>query len=265
MISKIKQTGACNMKSKALLILSILLIIATNFAKADSKITVFAAASLTNAMTEIATAYEKDNSVLIQTSFAASSTLAKQIENGAPADIYISADTKWMNYLQDKNLINAESRLNLLGNHLVLIAPKGKSFKVETDKTFNFASAFNGRLCTGETESVPVGIYAKQSLKNLNWWDSIKTRIVGTQDVRAALVFVERGECEAGIVYETDAKVSEKVESIATLPDGSHDPIVYPLALIKNASAQATGFYEYLKSEKAKSIFTKFGFSTLAP
>jgi molybdate transport system substrate-binding protein len=234
-------------------------------ASAEQKITVFAAASLTNAVTELATEFEKEKSAQIQTSFASSSTLAKQIEKGAPADIFMSADTKWMNYLQDKNLINVESKVNLLGNHLVLVAPKGKAFKTEMDKSFNFADAFSGKLCTGETESVPVGIYAKQALKSLNWWDTIKNRIVGTQDVRAALVFVERGECDAGIVYETDAKISSKVETLSTFPETSHDPIVYPLALIKGASPTATGFYEYLKSEKAKAIFKKYGFSTLTP
>lgn len=232
-------------------------------ANAEQKITVFAAASLTNAITEIADAYEKEKAVKIQTSFAASSTLAKQIEQGAPADIFISADTKWMNYLQDRSLVDASSKANLLGNHLVLIAPKGRSFKIDMDKSFNFAGSFAGRLCTGETESVPVGIYAKQALKNLGWWDAIKMRLVGTQDVRAALVFVERSECSAGIVYETDAKVSAKVEIVAVFPDASHEPVIYPLALVKGASSQASGFYDYLKSDKAKVIFTKYGFSRI--
>lgn len=231
-------------------------------ANAEQKITVFAAASLTNAISEIAAEYEKVQQANIQTSFAASSTLAKQIEKGAPADIFVSADTKWMNYLQDKKLIKAESKVNLLGNQLVLIAPKGKSFKVDMVKSFNLAGAFSGKLCTGELESVPVGIYAKQSLKKLNWWDSIKMRIVGTQDVRAALVFVERAECDAGIVYATDAKVSGKVESVAVFPNTTHEPIVYPLALLNNASSQATSFYDYLRSEKAKAIFAKYGFDT---
>jgi molybdate transport system substrate-binding protein len=235
----------------------------SSFAVADSKITVFAAASLTNAINDIARQYEAEKSVKIQSSFAASSSLAKQIENGAPADIFIAADSKWMNYLQDKKRIDTSSRVNLLGNHLVLIAPKDKAFKVQTDKTFNFANAFYGKICTGEIESVPVGIYAKQSLIALNWWDSIKTRIVGTQDVRAALVFVERGECDAGIVYETDAKVSNKVEVITLLPDASHDPIVYPLALVQDAKPEAKDFFDYLKSEKAKAIFTQYGFTIL--
>lgn len=235
---------------------------------AEAKITVFAAASLTNAMSDIAKQYESEQQVKTQTSFSSSSELAKQIENGAPADIFMSADSKWMNYLQDKKIIDASSRVSLLSNRLVIIAPKAKPFKVRTNKNFNFANAFDGKLCTGETESVPAGIYAKQSLKALGWWDSIKTRIVGTIDVRAALVFVARGECDAGIVYETDAKLlntklSNKVEIIATLPDESHEPIVYPLALVKGAKPEAKGFYEYLKSEKAKAIFIKYGFTPI--
>lgn len=234
-------------------------------ASAEQKITVLAAASLSNAMTEITAAYEKEQAVNIQTSFAASSALAKQIGKGAPADIFMSADTKWMTYLQDKNLINPSSRINLLGNKLVVIAPKGKAFKVEMSKNFNFPGAFTGRLCTAETESVPAGIYARQALKSLNWWDPVKTRIVGTQDVRAALVFVERAECSAGIVYETDARISGKVDTVAVFPETSHEPIVYPLALVKNAAPHATRFYEYLKSEKAQAIFNKYGFTRIMP
>lgn len=251
------------LKKPLKIIIALLIICVANIANAEQKITVFAAASLTNAMSEIAKQYESEQSIKTQTSFSASSELAKQIENGAPADIFMSADSKWMNYLQDKKIIDASSSVNILSNRLVIIAPKAKIFKVQTDKSFNFASTFHGKLCTGETESVPVGIYAKQSLKALNWWDSVKTRIVGTIDVRAALVFVERGECDAGIVYETDAKVSDKVEIVATLPDESHEPIVYPLALVKSAKPEAKGFYEYLKSEKAKAIFMKYGFTPI--
>jgi len=250
-------------KKQLLLCLAICVMGVSFAANAGERITIFAAASLTNAIQEIAAEYEKEKAVKVQTSFAASSTLAKQIEQGAPADIYMSADTKWMSYLQEKGLIDAGSKTNLLGNHLVLIAPKGKVFKVEMDKNFNFGNAFNGRLCTGETESVPVGIYAKQALKNLGWWDAVKMRLVGTQDVRAALVFVERGECAAGIVYETDARVSAKVETIALFPDASHEPVIYPLALVKGASAQAAGFYHYMKSDKAKAVFTRYGFSRI--
>lgn len=228
---------------------------------ADQKITVYAAASLTNAIGEIATQYEKEQAVKVVGSYAASSSLAKQIENGAPADVFISADLKWMNYLQDKSKIAVDTRKHLLNNKLVLIAPKGQGFKVQTDKSFDLSKAFEGRLCTGDLESVPVGIYAKQSLMSLNWWSGIKTRIVGTQDVRAALAFVERGECAAGIVYETDAKISSKTEIVATLPSESHDPIVYPVAVVTGAKPEAKAFVDYLSSPQAGNIFLKYGFS----
>jgi molybdate transport system substrate-binding protein len=250
-----------SLKSKFLHVL--LLSLLATLAHAEDRITVFAAASLTNALTEISTQYEKNNSVKIAHSFAASSALAKQIENGAPANIFISADNKWMNYLQDKKLIDTATRKDLLGNKLVLIVPKGREFKVQFDKTFDFAKAFEGRLCTGDIEAVPVGIYAKESLIKLNWWDAIKTRIVGAQDVRGALAFVERGECTAGIVYETDAKVSSKVEIVGVFPEETHSPIVYPIALIANAKNKGKDYLVYLQSIEALDIFRKFGFSVL--
>ena len=229
----------------------------------NKKVVVFAAASLTDAITAIAANYEKQTNIEIQTSFASSSTLAKQIENGAPADIFISADSKWMQYLKDKKALNDATTANLLGNRLVLIAPTGKSFKLNADQNVNFAYAFKGKLCTGETKSVPVGIYAKQALKSLGWWESIKSRIVGTQDVRAALVNVERGECAAGIVYATDAKLSAKVQTVMVFPKSSYDAIVYPLSLSKNANPNAMPFYEYLKTDQAKAIFMQYGFHFL--
>ena len=232
-------------------------------AEANKKVVVFAAASLTDAITAIAANYEKETNIEIQTSFASSSTLAKQIENGAPADIFISADTKWMQYLEDKKALNDATTTDLLGNQLVLIAPAGKGFKLNADKGVNFAAAFTGKLCTGETESVPVGIYAKQALKSLGWWDSIKSRIVGTQDVRAALVNVERGECAAGIVYATDAKLSAKVQTVMIFPASSHDAIVYPLSVTKNANPNAMKFYDYLRSAPAQAIFAHYGFQFL--
>ena len=232
-------------------------------AETNKKVVVFAAASLADAITAIAANYEKETNIEIQTSFASSSTLAKQIENGAPADIFISADTKWMQYLKDKKALNNATTADLLGNQLVLIAPAGKSFKLNADKTLNFAATFTGKLCTGETESVPVGIYAKQALKSLSWWDSIKSRIVGTQDVRAALVNVERGECSAGIVYATDAKLSAKVQTVMIFPASSHDAIVYPLSVTKNANPNAMKFYDYLKSAAAQAIFAHYGFQLL--
>jgi molybdate transport system substrate-binding protein len=242
-------------------LLGIILLVFSTCSMADQKITVYAAASLTNAIAEIAIQYEKEQGIRVVGSYAASSALAKQIENGAPADVFISADLKWMNYLQDKSRIIVETRKHLLTNKLVLIAPKGQGFKVRADKSFDLSKAFDGRLCTGDLESVPVGIYAKQSLMALNWWSGIKSRIVGTQDVRAALAFVERGECTAGIVYETDARISGKTEVIATLPSESHDPIVYPVAVVAGAKPEARAFADYLSSPQAGNIFLKYGFS----
>lgn len=241
--------------------LGILLVAWAVVAQAEPKVTVYAAASLTNAIGEIAAQYEREKSVKVVASYAASSTLAKQIEQGAPADVFISADLKWMNYLQDKGRIVAETHKPLLSNRLVVIAPKGKRFKVEPAKGFEFAKAFEGRLCTGDLESVPVGIYAKQSLRALGWWDAIKSRIVGAQDVRAALAFVERGECAAGIVYETDAKVSSRVELVVVLPQESHDPIVYPVAAVAGSSPEGKAFAEYLASTAAVAVFEKYGFT----
>lgn len=235
-------------------------------AVADESVKVFAAASLTNVISQIAKQYEQENTVNkteIRTSFASSSVLAKQIEKGAPADIFISADTQWMQYLQNKKLIQLNTEVNLLGNQLVLIAPVGKAFRVNMEKGFNFAAAFPGKLCTGEPAAVPVGIYGKQSLIALDWWKAIEPRLVGTQDVRSALVLVERGECDAGIVYETDAMISDKVEIVAKFPASSHEPIVYPLGLVVGANANAAGFYKYLTSPQAKAIFNKYGFAVL--
>jgi molybdate transport system substrate-binding protein len=231
------------------------------YAHAEEKLTVFAAASLTNALTEVDAQYEKATGIKVVHSFAASSALAKQIENGAPADIFISADLKWMDYLQDKSLINKATRRDLLGNTLVLIAPKGKAFAVKFDKSFDISKAFDGRLCTGDTESVPVGIYAKEALTNLGWWKDLKSRVVGTQDVKGALAFVERGECLAGIVYETDAKISTKVDLLGAFPEVSHSQVVYPVAAIANTKDNVKGYLNYLQSQDSLNVFKKYGFT----
>lgn len=228
---------------------------------AEEKLIVFAAASLTNALSEISANYEKETGIKISHSFASSSTLAKQIENGAPADLFISADLKWMNYLQDKSLIIKSSRKNLLGNQLVLISPKGKTFEVRFDKSFDLSKSFDGRLCTGDVEYVPVGIYAKEALTNLGWWKDIKSRIVGAQDVRGALNFVERGECNCGIVYQTDANISTKSELIGVFPEQSHSPILYPVATTNTKNATVL-YLTYLQSPAALGIFKKYGFNT---
>ncbi|HYG32379.1 MAG TPA: molybdate ABC transporter substrate-binding protein [Methylophilaceae bacterium] len=253
-----------NMNKAPAFLAGLCLLLNAALAVAENKVTVFAAASLTNAISEIAADYEKQRGVKVAASYAGSAALAKQIANGAPADVFISADTKWMDYLQSKKKIAPESRRDLLGNRLVIIAPKGRGYMVNAEKGFDFSKAFDGRLCTGDLASVPAGVYAKQSLTALGWWDAIKSRIVGTHDVRAALAFVERGECAAGIVYETDAKISEKVELVATLPDDTHAPIVYPIAAVAGASLEGRALMDYLSTLQASAIFARHGFTVIA-
>jgi len=231
---------------------------------AEDAVRVYAAASLTNAMGDIAAAWQKDGHPKATLVFAASSALAKQIENGAPADVFGSADRKWMDYLAQRKKIDAATRVELLGNELVLIVPKGKAFPVTVDKGFDLPGAYKGKLCTGEPDVVPVGTYAKQALTSLGWWSALSPRVVGTDDVRTALAFVERGECPLGIVYATDAAISTKVEIVGRFPPGSHDPIVYPFALVGGAGSQAGAFLEYLKSDAAQAIFRQHGFTTAA-
>jgi molybdate transport system substrate-binding protein len=245
---------------KTLLCASALYWLAAGAAAAD--VTAFAAASLTGALTEVAKSFEAKHKIPVKLSFAASSALAKQIEQGAPADVFISADSKWMDYLDGKGRIDHASRKDFLGNTLVLIAPRGKGFPVTLAKGFDFAGAFKGKLCTGAVESVPVGIYAREALTHLGWWEGLKSRVVGIEDVRAALNLVERDECDAGIVYETDAKSSKKVESIGRFPDDSHSPIIYPAALVSD-SEEARKLLEYLQQDPARKVFLKYGFELL--
>ncbi len=228
------------------------------------EVKLYAAASLTDALTELSSVYQKAHSeIVIKKSFAGSSTLAKQIENGALADIFISADVDWSDYLQKRGLLLTESRKKLLGNELVLIAPDASDISVMLDSTFNLPANFGGRLCTGDPASVPVGKYAKQSLSYFGWWDKLSPRIVGTDDVRTALAFVERGECGLGIVYKTDAQLSKKVKVVATFPASSHTPIEYPGALTKTASQDAKAFWIFLQSDEAKVVFARYGFILL--
>lgn len=234
-------------------------------------VTVFAAASLNNAIHEIAQDYEAIHpNDKIQTSFAASSTLAKQIQLGAPAQIFISADEPWMDALAKSNLLIEKSRVDLLANQLVLITPKDQPLPVIMDKSFHLPLAFTGKICLGNPDSVPAGKYAKQSLITMGWWDGLQSRVVPTEDVRSALAFVARGECPLGAVYTTDAMISsDKVKIIGTLPNNSHSPIVYPLALLKNtenqtkASTSSQFFWQYLQQPTAQKIFHKYGFSTV--
>lgn len=225
---------------------------------------VYAAASLSNALTDIAQAYQEQyRSAKIIPVFAASSTLAKQIEAGANADLFFSSDLDWMNYLLQRKVVNSKTITPLLGNELVVISRKNRKIAFAATPNFQFSRSFQGYLCTGNMESVPVGKYAKQSLSQFNWLTSLKGRIVGTQDVRSALAFVERGECEVGIVYKTDALLSQKVKILGTFPTQSHRPIVYPIALTQGGekNPEAVRFIQFLQhSSQAKAIFHQYGF-----
>ncbi|HWV14014.1 MAG TPA: molybdate ABC transporter substrate-binding protein [Cellvibrio sp.] len=239
------------------------LVLACSLAQA-AELKLYAAASLTDALTELSTQYQKSHPQLaIKKSFAGSATLAKQIENGAAADIFISADKDWADYLQTRGLLRNDSRKKLLANDLVLIAPVDSDVKVSLDAEFDFAHSFNGRLCTGDTASVPVGKYAKQSLIHYGWWSAVESRLVGTEDVRTALAFVERAECSLGIVYKTDAQLSRKVKIVATFPANSHAAIEYPGALTKNAGAEAAAYWSFLQSDEARAVFARYGFSPI--
>jgi molybdate transport system substrate-binding protein len=241
--------------------------------EAPDTVRVFAAASLTNALTELGQGWAGAGHPQPSLAFAASGTLAKQIEAGAPADLFASADVKWMDYLDTRSLIVHASRRNLLATTLVLVQPvaipgqpgPAKAVTVQMRRNFPIAKAFRGKLCTGEPEVVPAGIYAKQALQALGWWDSLQGRIVGTDDVRAALAFVERGECMLGIVYATDALVSQKVRVIATFPAETHDPILYPFALVKGARPAARAFLDELARPRAAAVFARYGFTVLPP
>jgi molybdate transport system substrate-binding protein len=232
----------------------------------DKLITVFAAASMKNALDDVSAAYTKSTGTKVTASYAASSALARQIEQGAPADVFMSADLKWMDFLQEKKAIRADTRVNLLGNRLVLIVPKdSKVQKVDIAKGLDLAKLIgDGRIATGDVKAVPVGLYAKAALENLGIWPSVESKFAMTADVRAALLLVSRGEATFGIVYETDAKVDPGVRIVGSFPEGSHPPVTYPVAATTNAKADVAGYLNFLRSGTAKAIFEKYGFTVLA-
>ncbi len=245
---------------------SLALILSGAPALAQSRgVLVFAAASLKNAFDAIDASYQRETGKHVTVSLAASSTLAKQIANGAPADIFISADLAWMDYLAKKNLIKPATRKNLLGNELVLIAPKGSAVRVEIEPGFPLARLLGGgRLAMADTSAVPAGIYGKAALEKLGVWASVESRIAQAENVRAALALVALGEAPLGIVYRTDAAVEPNVRVVGVFPDDTHPPIIYPVALTAAAAnPDAAGFLEYLESPKAAALFEKQGFRVL--
>ena len=226
-------------------------------------LTVFAASSLSTALEEVRLAYEQQSGRRVRLSSAASSTLARQIESGAAAGVFISADEEWVDYLVRRNLVVASSRVLLLGNRLVLIAPASRATRVDIKRGMDLAPLLgNGRLATGDPAHVPVGRYAREALTNLGAWAGVEHRLVSCDSVRAALVLVERGEVPLGIVYDTDARLTAKVRTVGIFPLSSHKPIVYPMVLVTGQDGpEARDFYRFVQGERARAVFRSYGFS----
>lgn len=245
-------------------IAALALVASSALAQAEA-VNVFAAASLKNALDEVSAAWKAEAGKETRNTYAASSALAKQVEGGAPADVFISADVDWLKYLSDKNLTVKDSEVQLLGNTLVLVAPADSEASVKIAPGFDIAGLVgDGKLAVCDVKAVPAGKYGKAALEKLGVWDKVEAKIAQAENVRAALKLVATGEAPAGIVYQTDANAEPKVKVLDTFPDGTHPKIIYPAAVLtasKNADAGA--FVTYLKSPKATEIFQKAGFKIL--
>ena len=250
------------MRRLGLTVLAMLATITAAHAQARREVTVFAAASLTNAMQDVADAHARATGVKVKLSFAASSTLARQIEAGAGAQLFVSADEQWMDYLARRDLIEPATRRVLLGNRLALVVPADRPLRVEIGADGGWLAGLPaGRIATGDPAHVPVGRYAEQALKRLGAWGVVAPRLARADNVRNALVLVERGEAAAGIVYATDAAASSKVAVAALFPEGTHDPVSYPVALLKgHGQGDARALYEFLDGPAARTAFVKHGF-----
>lgn len=224
-------------------------------------VTVFAAASLKDALDENAKAYQEQSSDRIVVSYAASSALARQIEAGAPADVFISADLEWMDYLEKRRLIKADTRRNLLRNRLVLVAPVDSKVSVDIARGFPLAALLGkGRLAMANPDAVPAGKYGKAALEALGVWRDVQSKVASTENVRAALVLVSRGEAPLGIVYRTDAAEDPRVRVVDIFPENTHPPIIYPAALTAKARPGGAPFMNWLYRVEARAIFKKHGF-----
>jgi molybdate transport system substrate-binding protein len=256
-------------KTSLLLVIALLLpaLVLPTVARAQpSPITVFAAASLTDVFKDLGAQWKARTGQDIRFSFAASGTLARQIEQGAPAAIFASADEKWMDELAQKDLLLRETRVSPIGNSLVLVAPANQAKPVVLEKgTDLLALLGNGRLAVGEPSSVPAGIYARQALTWMGQWDALQPHLASADSVRAALLLVERGEAPYGIVYGTDAAIDPGVKIVGTFPPASHDPVTYPFAVVKGTAdpKAAIALLAFLAGHDAEPAFRKFGFSAL--
>lgn len=235
-------------------------------ASAQEPVTVFAAASLKNALDAINESWSQEEGKAATISYAGSSALARQIEEGAPADLFISADLDWMAYLSERALINTQSERRLLGNRIVLVAPADATTELSIEPGFDLAGALgDGRLATANVDAVPAGRYGKAALETLGVWDSVADKIAQAENVRAALQLVALGEAPLGIVYQTDATAEPDVRVVGTFPEDSHDPIIYPAALTAGgANTDAAAFLDYLQGGAARAIFEEQGFTVLA-
>lgn len=234
-------------------------------AQAEDAPTVFAAASLKTALDGVNAAWQAEGHPAATLSYAASSALAKQIEAGAPADLFASADLAWMNYLAERKLIRPDSRVELLGNELVLVAPATSTASAEIGPGFALRSLLSdGKLAMANVESVPAGKYGKSALEKLGVWNEVSDQVAQAENVRAALLLVSRGEAPLGIVYKTDAVSDPGVRIVGTFPADSHEPIVYPFALTaETKSSEAERFLDFLKGDKAAALFREQGFTIL--
>jgi molybdate transport system substrate-binding protein len=230
-------------------------------ARADD-VFVFAAASLKDALDDSIGAYRAGGAVdRIVASYAASSTLARQIDAGAPAGVFVSADTDWMDYLERRGHLEAGSRRNLAGNRLVLIAPADSRASLEITRGFPLAARLGkGRLAMANPDAVPAGKYGKAALESLGVWDDVRSKVVAADNVRAAMVLVSRGEAPLGIVYRTDALADSAVRIVATFPESTHPPIVYPLAVTARGGRPARAFAAWLLGPRARAVFERHGF-----
>lgn len=238
-------------------------------AQADARVHLLAAASLTNAVDEAVALYNQEHDLDVASVYASSSTLARQIANGAPADIFLSANTRWMDWLDEQGVVLSE-RSDLLNNRLVLIAPLDspiESLVPGEGDILAEALADGERMAVGDPDHVPAGLYTKQALESLGEWEALAPRLARADNVRSALVLVERGEAPLGVVYRTDGQASDKVKELGAFPQDSHTPITYPIALISESvedapSAEAQALREWLGGEQARAVFERHGFSS---
>ncbi len=229
-------------------------------------VNIYAAASTAHVLEPLAAQYEKQTHQTVRCNAAASSTLALQIEQGAPADIYLSANQRWMDHLLQAGLINEQTKTDLLANQIVLIGYAGEELANNPPQDVDIVkqlSSYEGKLAMGDPDHVPAGMYAKSALQSLGLWSAVESKIIPAKDVRSALLLVERGETQLGIVYKTDAVSSDRVVILATFPDESHKPIRYPIALTTTANSHAQAFMDYLKTEASRSAFEAAGFRFL--